>query len=146
MYVMDCAGGPVLHGTAAHSTASTPRLQPLVRPDQADAEGNSQHSVRVLYEPDRRQLHDQHATAATLQRLRAQLPRHRRAGHHLQQHPVPAHGQQQVRGPYYISTLTAGVWSANRSQTSRPSVYTCPHVTSFRRVYSITPPAHRRRW
>jgi len=97
-----CAGGPVLHRAAAHSATPAPRLQSLVRPHEADAQGHPQHAVRVVYEPDGGKFHHQHAPAETLLRLRAQLPRRRRPGNHLQQHLVATHGCKQLPRVYHF--------------------------------------------
>ena len=77
-------GGPVLHRPTSLADPTASRLRTLVRPDQADAEGDTQHAVPFVHEPDCRQFHHRPATAETLQRLRAQLPRTGRSTHDLQ--------------------------------------------------------------
>jgi len=83
-------GGPVLHRAASLAHQTTPRLRTLVRPHQTDAQGDSQHAVFVVHEPDRRQLHHRSATVTTLQRVCTELPWPGRSAHHLQQHSLAA--------------------------------------------------------
>lgn len=83
-------GGPVLHRAASLADQTASRLRTLVRPHQTDAEGDPQHAVFVMHEPDCRQLHHRPATAATLQRVCIELPRTGRSAHHLQQHSLAA--------------------------------------------------------
>jgi len=85
-------GGSVLHRAASLTDPTTSRLWTLVRPDQVDAQGDTQYTVSVVYEPDCRQFHPRPPSTATLQRLCAQLPRTRRSSHHLQQHSFSAFG------------------------------------------------------
>jgi len=83
-------GGPVLHRSASLADPPAPRLRTLVRPDQAVSQGDPQHAVLVVYEPDGRQFHHRPAPTATFQRVRAQLSRPGRSAHHIQQHSVAA--------------------------------------------------------
>jgi len=102
-------GGPVLHGAAAHAGAPTSRLQSLVRPQQADAQRHPQHTVRVVYEPDCRQFHHQHAATEALLCLRSQLPRRRRTGNHLQQHTSSTYDHEQLPGACFLPVFVAPV-------------------------------------